>query len=191
MRQVRSSALRRYFAGGAARLAAPCVQASPALVVPRRERSSFVPSADGSAGATCSPAEHVTAGAARDTPELDRRAAEEVRVAQELGEQAFGENTEILKKVAVRGLRAFFVCAVGVVVLMWTMKKRKQELVTNVQPADGAASGALAEEADDPTQRYLQEMRGLGFDVDTLEEELKQERLANAAAKRQRARQWL
>ncbi|KPI90256.1 hypothetical protein ABL78_0638 [Leptomonas seymouri] len=101
-------------------------------------------------------------------PELDAKAAEQVRLAQEMGEEAFGENTEILSQVGYRGLRAFVVCAIGMSALMLAMKKKKAELAT--EEAD-----------DDPTQRYLEEMRSLGFDVDTLEEELEQERVAKLA----------
>lgn len=108
-------------------------------------------------------------------PELDAKAAEQVRLAQDIGEQAFGENTEILKQIGYRGLRAFVVCVVGLSAFMWAMKKKKAEL---------AAQEAAKADDDDPTQRYLEEMRGLGFDVDTLEEELEQERVAKLAAKK-------
>lgn len=114
-------------------------------------------------------------------PELDAKAAEQVRLAQEIGEQAFGENTEILKQVGYRGLRAFVVCAVGMGAFMWAMKKKKAELAAGEAGAASGA-GAGAEEDDDPTQRYLEEMRSLGFDVDTLEEELEQERVSKLAA---------
>ncbi|KAG5467378.1 hypothetical protein CUR178_01021 [Leishmania enriettii] len=188
MRRLRSNALRCYSAGCAARLGVPCVLPSPTVEVPRREGSSSVPPANESAEPTCSPAEPFATGAAPAAPDLDAKAAEQVRVARELGEQAFGENTEILKKVAARGLRAFLVCAVGMAAFMWAMKKRTQEFMANTSTAGPAADGALVEEEDGPTQRYLQEMRGLGFDVDTLEEELKLERLAKAAALQQGAR---
>ncbi|KAG5491135.1 hypothetical protein JIQ42_01030 [Leishmania sp. Namibia] len=191
MRRLCSNALRCSSAGCVAHLAVPGVLPSPTVEVPRREGSSSVPPANESAEATRSPAEPLATGAALAAPDLDAKAAEQVRVARELGEQAFGENTEILKKVAARGLRAFLVCAVGMAAFMWAMKKRKQELMANATPAGSAADGALAEEEDGPTQRYLQEMRGLGFDVDTLEEELKLERLAKAAASQQGARRWL
>lgn len=104
-----------------------------------------------------------------------------MRLAQELGEQVFSENTEILKNIAVRGLRAFVMCAVGVAAFMWAMKKKRQERQVNVLPAVDAPRSAHAQGHDDPTQRYLQEMRGLGFDVETLEEELEHERAAKVA----------
>lgn len=106
-------------------------------------------------------------------PELDAKAAEQVRLAQDIGEEAFGENTAILKQVGYRGLRAFVVCAIGMGTFMWAMKKKKRELADSKVGKAGSA-----EEDEDPTQRYLEEMRSLGFDVDTLEEELEQERAA-------------
>ncbi|AYU83061.1 conserved hypothetical protein [Leishmania infantum JPCM5] len=175
------SALRRSSAGGVARLAVPFSHASPALVVPRREASSLESPATGSAEASRSPAKPSAAGATQAAPELDAEAAEQVRLAQELGEQAFSENTEILKKVAFRGLRAFVMCAVGVAAFMWAMKKKKRERQADALPGVEAPRAAHAEGHDDPTQRYLQEMRGLGFDVETLEEELEYERVAKAA----------
>lgn len=104
---------------------------------------------------------------------MDAKAAEQVRLAQDIGEEAFGENTAILKQVGYRGLRAFVVCAVGLGAFAWAMKRKKRELA-----AEEAAKTGAAEGEDDPTQRYLEEMRSLGFDVDTLEEELEQERVA-------------
>jgi nitrogen fixation-related uncharacterized protein len=123
--------------------------------------------ADESAQGNGSPAQ-VTA------PELDAKAAAQVRLARDMGEQAFGENTEILKVIGYRGLRAFVVCAIGLGAFMWAMKKKKAELA--------AGEANATDDDEDPTQRYLEEMRSLGFDVDTLEEELEQERLAKLAA---------
>ncbi|KPA86238.1 hypothetical protein ABB37_00471 [Leptomonas pyrrhocoris] len=110
------------------------------------------------------------------TPQLDAKAAEQVRLAHDIGEQAFGENTKILTQIAYRGLRAFVVCAIGMGAFMWAMKRKKAELA-----AEETATGS-AEKDEDPTQRYLEEMRSMGFDVDTLEEELEQTRVAKMAA---------
>lgn len=134
------------------------------------------------AAASAAPSSTSSSSAAQAKPELDAEAAEQVRLAQELGEQAFGENTAILKQVAMRGLRAFVVCGVGMGAFVWAKRRKQRELEVTEAPT-GAAGAAQAEaDEEDPTQRYLEEMRGLGFDVDTLEEELEQERLAKAAA---------
>ncbi|GET92773.1 hypothetical protein, conserved [Leishmania tarentolae] len=164
--------------GGLAHFAVPFSYASPALVVSRRQESSVHRPVNGSAEASRSPQKPSAAGATQGAPELDAEAAEQVQVARELGEQVFSENTEILKKVAFRGLRALCVCAVGVAAFLWAMKKKRQELEANASPTAEAALAADADLEDDPTKRYLQEMRSLGFDVDTLEEELEKERSA-------------
>lgn len=94
---------------------------------------------------------------------LDAEAIEKLKIAEEIGEKAFEENTEILKKIVFRGLRAMFVGVIGLVAFSLAMKRKKRledEAHEKSNPSE------------DPTQRYLQEMRGLGFDVDGLEEEL-------------------
>ncbi|CAD2216778.1 hypothetical protein AGDE_03066 [Angomonas deanei] len=104
----------------------------------------------------------------------DQRTAEEIRISQEIGKEAFEENTLILKSLAMRGLRAFLICAIGLGAFTIAMKRKKKE-------QEEVAAKALKPE-DDPTARYLEEMRGLGFDVDTLEEELLAEKQENKGA---------
>ncbi|KAG5492675.1 hypothetical protein JKF63_01254 [Porcisia hertigi] len=169
------------YVGRVAQPAAPSIQTSPVFVAPLRAASSSMPPAHGPAETIHSTTETSAAGATQAVPHLDPEAAEQVRIVKELGEQAFGENTDILKKVAFRGLRSFVVCAVGMIAFMWAMKKKRRELEASARPAVEADSGLQAAEDGDPTRRYLQEMRELGFDVDTLEAELEQERLAKAA----------
>lgn len=102
---------------------------------------------------------------------LDEKTAEQLRIAMEIGEEGFEENVAILKQLALRGLRALVVCAVGVGTFWYAVRRRRE------------AERKLKEKVEegweeDPTQRYLEEMRSLGFDVDTLEEELEAERTA-------------
>ncbi|KAH8613676.1 hypothetical protein ERJ75_000775600 [Trypanosoma vivax] len=96
-------------------------------------------------------------------PPLDERARADAKVVQSIGEKVFEDNTRILRSLAWRGARAFIVCGVGVACFAYAMGRRRQEAL---------------EAEEDPTRRYLEEMRGLGFDVDTLEEELSTERVA-------------
>lgn len=146
-----------------------------ALLTACRFSSSQVPPSIRPPTAAVSPnsSDKVSPSAQAGAPELDAEAAEQVRLAQQIGEEAFGENTAILKQVGYRGLRAFLVCAVGLGAFAWAMKRKKKELA-----AEEAGKAGTAVDEEDPTQRYLEEMRSLGFDVDTLEEELEQERAA-------------
>lgn len=68
------------------------------------------------------------------------------------------------------------------------MRRKKAEVartgLNGAAEGRGGSGAALEAEEEDVTQRYLEEMRGLGFDVDTLEEELELERLAKEAAKK-------
>lgn len=98
---------------------------------------------------------------------LDAETIEKLRVAEEIGEKAFEENTEILKKMMLRGLRALVV-GIGGFVAFTAARKRRARI-------DDAANAAV-EPDDDPTQKYLNEMRSLGFDVDGLEDELANEK---------------
>jgi uncharacterized protein (UPF0335 family) len=98
---------------------------------------------------------------------LDAETLEKLRIADEIGEKAFEENTEILKKMMLRGLRALVVGIFGFVTFAIAMKRRRRL---------EEESKTVDDDAEDPTQRYLQEMRSLGFDVDTLEEELETEK---------------
>ena len=85
-----------------------------------------------------------------------------------MGDAAFEENTRILKKIMLRGLRSICVVGVGLVAFNVAMKRKKAQLEREKEPA--------APGDDDPTQRYLNEMRSIGFDVDGLEEEIAAQR---------------
>lgn len=175
MQRFASALFARSFALGPSQR---CLRGPVVMFISRRGSSSAVPPSTPVRPPTTAGRAHSDASAHEAqamAPELDAKAAEQVRLAQDIGEQAFGENTEILKQIGYRGLRAFVVCVVGLSAFMWAMKKKKAEL---------AAQEAAKADDDDPTQRYLEEMRGLGFDVDTLEEELEQERVAKLAAKK-------
>lgn len=113
---------------------------------------------------------------------VDSKVAEQIKLADEIGENAFEKNTGILKQLAMRGLRAFVVCMAGLAAFSLTLKRKKRLLESEEQLTETASADA-AVDLEDPTQRYLEEMRGLGFDVDTLEEELQIER----QVKRQRS----
>ncbi|ESL11483.1 hypothetical protein TRSC58_00765 [Trypanosoma rangeli SC58] len=102
-------------------------------------------------------------------PTLDERTMQNMRIAEKIGAKTFEENTTILRRVAWRGARAFVVCAIGMAAFAYAMRRRRQQL----QQEELRKRGRLEE---DSTARYLEEMRGLGFDVDALEEELEAER---------------
>lgn len=108
---------------------------------------------------------------------LDAATIEKLKVAEEIGEKAFEENTEILKKMMLRGLRALLVGIVGFVAFAVAMKRRRRIEENEKQLVD--------DNGEDPTQRYLEEMRSLGFDVDGLEEELEAERKSASQSQRQ------
>ncbi|ORC92216.1 uncharacterized protein TM35_000044300 [Trypanosoma theileri] len=111
----------------------------------------------------------MVSGNSKEPPSgVDKRTLENMKIAEKIGAESFEENTQILRKMAWRGVRAFLVCGFGVAAFGYAMRRRRMyEEMKRAQ--------ALEEE---PTQRYLEEMRGLGFDVDTLEEELEAERRA-------------
>ncbi|KAH9601683.1 hypothetical protein LSM04_005920 [Trypanosoma melophagium] len=106
-------------------------------------------------------------------PRVDERTLENMKIAEKIGAESFEENTKILRKMAWRGARAFLVCGFGVAAFGYAMRRRRMhEEMKRVQELE-----------EGPTQRYLEEMRGLGFDVDTLEEELGAERKARQQPK--------
>lgn len=100
---------------------------------------------------------------------LDERTRQNMRIAEKIGSECFEQNTQILRGLAWRGLRAFFVFGGGVAAFAYAMRRQR----SRKEAVD--ASG-------DPTQRYLEEMRGLGFDVDTVEEELEVSRRSGESA---------
>ncbi|RNF11797.1 uncharacterized protein Tco025E_06610 [Trypanosoma conorhini] len=102
---------------------------------------------------------------------LDEHTMQNMRIAEKMGAKTFEENTSILRRVAWRGARAFVVCGIGMAAFGYAMRRRRLQL----QQEEPRKRGKLEE---DSTARYLEEMRGLGFDVDTLEEELEAERRA-------------
>jgi hypothetical protein len=108
-----------------------------------------------------------TSGTVPPNIELDPATIEKLKVAEAIGEAAFEENTEILKKMMLRGLRALVIGILGFVTFSVAMKKRRRR---EEEEANRTSDD------EDPTLRYLEEMRGLGFDVDGLEEELEAEK---------------
>ena len=100
---------------------------------------------------------------------LDAETKEKLRIVEQIGEQAFEENTEILKKIMLRGLRALVIGGFGFVAFAVAMKRQKRRQQEQDEAAEHLANGTKPE---DPTQRYLAEMRALGFDVDGLEDDI-------------------
>lgn len=100
---------------------------------------------------------------------LDAETKEKLRIVEQIGEQAFDENTEILKKIMLRGLRALVIGGFGFVAFAVAMKRQKRRQQEQAEEAEHLANGTKPE---DPTERYLAEMRALGFDVDGLEDEI-------------------
>lgn len=131
---------------------------------PKSPSSSSTTAASGDA--PCSSPKVQVSDASSAAHKLDAATLEKLRIAEEIGDKAFEENTEILKKVMLRGLRALVIGIVGFVTFSVAMKRRKRA-------EEQASSG---KNDDDPTARYLEEMRSLGFDVDGLEEELAHEK---------------
>lgn len=94
---------------------------------------------------------------------LDDETVAKLKAAESIGEEAFSENVEILKRLMLRGLRAVTIGVVGFVAFSIAMRRR-------------ARNQEQSEVTEDATERYLEEMRSLGFDVDGLEEEVEAER---------------
>ena len=76
-----------------------------------------------------------------------------------IGERAFDENHDILRRVLLRGARSFVVGAVGIIAFSVSLKWKRDQLEKE-------------RIIDDPTHRYLSEMRSIGFDVDELEDQI-------------------
>lgn len=102
---------------------------------------------------------------AKAPPLVDATSEAKMKVAQELGVEAFEENTRILKRLGLRALRSFAVVGTGLVAFNIALKRKKR-----LEDAKHVDEQQIA--VDDPTTRYLTEMRSLGFDVDTLEEDI-------------------
>ena len=100
------------------------------------------------------------------TEGLDAESARKIKIAEAIGTEGFEENTNVLKKMSLRGLRAVFVVGVGLVVFNYAFKRKKRQLAEQ-EEAERIASGG-----EDPTARYLAEMEGLGFDVKGHENDL-------------------
>jgi hypothetical protein len=98
---------------------------------------------------------------------MDAATRAKIETVKSLGDQTFDENTRILKKMMLRGLRAFAVVGVGLFAFNIAMKRKKAQRML-----EEAAAAESAGDSDDPTLRYLAEMRSIGFDVDGLEEEI-------------------
>ena len=141
------------------------------------------------------------AGKARGKSALDAAAEAELqarlKVTQSMSDAEFAENTQILKRLGLRGLRAVVICAVGGAAYLGAARKKRREAaaaaagdddVSSVSDAELAAADRAAQEAvalsadgkaDGPTARYLREMTEVGWDVEGQEKE-------RLAAQRQR-----
>lgn len=210
MRRVVVCALPSLHARSAASASMGAVSASlhrAPVLAPRRYCASGPPKDKPTPTASAS-SSSTGSGAEGQGAKVDAEAREQIKIAQEIGEENFEANTKILKQVATRGLRSFLVAAVGLGAFGFAIKRRRMQLEKEKEEAAARSEGdgkgdtgaddddVVAERAvlalirsgdqkraDDPTERYLEEMRGLGFDVDTLEEELENERKMAKKAK--------
>lgn len=113
---------------------------------------------------------------------MNSRSAQDFETALKFGDADFEENTQVLKTIALRGLRSFVICGAGIAVFMLATRRRKNAESNVSSPSSHSTASSDFQELD-ATERYLEEMRSLGFDVDTLEEELAQERAAERTRK--------
>lgn len=94
-----------------------------------------------------------------DDPKLSAAAKRKIEIVNAIGDEAFEENTKVLKSIAMRGLRSGLIIVIGVVAFAVSLRKKKQR--------DAAfEEEEKAKISNDPTQRYLDEMSGLGFDTE-------------------------
>lgn len=101
-------------------------------------------------------------------PTLDAETQAKVKVVQDMGNDAFVENQEILRNLALRGLRSLVLVCVGLAAFFIALRRKR----ARDQAYDEAQALLNADtDSDDPTQRYLREMGDLGFDVEAGEEE--------------------
>ena len=151
----------------------PTDKAAPSSSAAAAEASAAA-AATSSATASASPSTGAAKGAAS---KLDPKAQQRVKVAEAMGEAALNENVEIIKKLGMRALRSFAVGGVGLVAFFIVLKRKRREEEAAKEAAK-AASGE-ADEMDEATKRYLQEMGGQGWDVEEGEKAAKE-----AAARR-------
>lgn len=90
-----------------------------------------------------------------------------------MGEEALEENARILKRMGMRGLRAFLVGGLGIVAFSIALKRKRRE--EEARRDEAVAAGT---DAEDPTARYLREMDGQGWDVKGHEDEVRKQRAA-------------
>eukprot|EP00656_Telonema_subtile_P047536 TRINITY_DN54654_c0_g1_i1.p2 TRINITY_DN54654_c0_g1~~TRINITY_DN54654_c0_g1_i1.p2 ORF type:complete len:103 (+),score=19.11 TRINITY_DN54654_c0_g1_i1:121-429(+) len=96
-----------------------------------------------------------------------------------MGNEAFTENQDILRKLALRGLRSMVLVCFGMVAFFIALR-RKRNRDRLYDEEHGLLPKEDEDEPEDPTQRYLREMGGLGFDVEGGEEEAAAVARANA-----------
>lgn len=120
-----------------------------------------------------------------DGEELTPEARRKIEIMKEIGDEAFEENTKVIKNIALRGMRSGLIIVVGVVAFMISLRKKKRR--DAAFDAEEEEKKKAAEAAMDPTQRYLQEMGSIGFDVEQGEldaAEAKKKHEAAVAAKK-------
>ena len=111
---------------------------------------------------------------------MDAETKAKIKVVNDMGNEAFTENQEILRNLALRGLRSMVLVCFGMVAFFIALRRKR-----NRDRLYDEEHGLLPKEDDDqepedPTQRYLREMGGLGFDVEGGEEEAAAVAKANA-----------
>ncbi|CCW62100.1 unnamed protein product [Phytomonas sp. EM1] len=67
---------------------------------------------------------------------IDAKAAEQIRIATEIGEEGFEENIKILKQMFLRGLRAFLIFMLGLGAFFYS-KKRLDRRTTKREAIEG------------------------------------------------------
>jgi len=94
---------------------------------------------------------------------LDAKARDTLKTAGAINEAAFEENIGILRKIGARGFRSMAIFGLGAGALIYAMRRRAAS-------AEAELTKSPSPQEQNPTERYLNEMRGLGFDVDGHEE---------------------
>jgi hypothetical protein len=112
---------------------------------------------------------------------VDAATAEKMKIAESIGQESFEENTQLLKDLALRGLRAFVLAIIGLSMFTFAKKRKRRQL--EEEEAAAKKEQGLSDDDDDPTARYLKEMGSIGFDVEGLEKSIAEEKEKNKKSK--------
>lgn len=107
------------------------------------------------------------------SPTKQQKAKSKLDIIASMSDAEFEENVKVLKQIAGKSIRSFGIFIVGIIALWYARRKKKLEEEEEEKKKEKAVDDDDEESWKDlpAAERYLKEMKSIGFDVDGQDKE--------------------